>query len=314
MGSFNLAFRPKASARSEPGSAIHKPLNAPKVTKHTTKAAKTDQGGQMLIEGAKNLAEKARESVEVVESCKQMCQETCPIISPGAQTDDIIMTDVATDNAVLHNDNCPATKSDLDKKAGRKTKSFTLKDYLPKVRMTYNDFGYGKGQKHLLGNRKKWDLQVLRAIWSQQDTGDKNIVQALIAPAFNHAVLKINHEGLGCAEEEEWSFQGGDTPEDNYSYEEPREEDIMKMWDTFLRELWYGFPKTSWVRKLDQQLFVRFFSLLADARLRERCYPKIDGREHPELVRSITRFLDVAGEAGTPWMLAELEDSLNDFY
>lgn len=247
-----------------------------------------------MIEQVKKWADKAEESDEVVKTCKEFGRETLFTIPPEVQTEDVAMTDVGTNNAVLQK---------------KKKKSFTLKDYLPKVGMIYNAFG-----RYLLGNRKKRDMQVLQALWSQQDTGDKNIVQALIAPVFNQAVLKINHEGLDCAEVEDGSFQGGDTPEDNYSYEGPREEDITNMWDTFLRELWYEFPEESWARKLSKFTFVKFFSLLADARLRERCHPKVDGHEHPELVRAITRFLDVAGEAGHPWMMADLEDRLDDYY
>lgn len=202
MGSFSLAFRPKPGASSEPRSTIHKALNAPKVTKNTLKAAKTSQEEKALIEQVKKWAYKAEESAEGMKSCKQFGRETLSTILSEAQTEDVAMTDVGTNNAVLQK---------------KKKKSFILKDYLPKVGMIYNGFG-----NNLLGNRKKWDMQVLQALWSQQDTGDKNIVQALIAPVFNQAVLKINHEGLDCAEVEDESFQGGDTPEDNYSYDGPR--------------------------------------------------------------------------------------------
>lgn len=293
MGSFNLALRPKPGASSEPRSTIHRALNAPKVTKNTLKAAKTSQEEKVLMEQVKKVADKAEESAEGVKSCKQLGRETFSIIPSEVQTEDVAMTDVGTNNADL-----------LQKKRSR-----TLKNYLPKIGMIYNRSG-----NQLIGDRKTWDLEVLRAIWSQQDKGNKNTVQALIAPVFNQAVLKINHECLDCAEVEDGSFQGGDTPEDNYLYEGPREEDITNMWDTFLRELWYEFPEKSWVRELSKRRFVIFFSLLADARLRERCYPRNDGREHPELVRAITRFLDVAGEAGHPWMLADLEDRLDDYY
>lgn len=153
---------------------------------------------------------------------------------------------------------------------------------------------------------------ILRAIWSQRDTGDKNIVQALIAQVFDHAVLKIRHEeGLGGRKEEVMSLRGNDMPENNYTFDERQHEEyILTMWDTFMNELWYMFPKDCWVRKIRKRHFIKFFSLLANARLIERCFPQSNGREHCELVRAISKFLDAASETGCPWILGKEDDSV----
>ncbi|ROV94303.1 hypothetical protein VMCG_08635 [Cytospora schulzeri] len=369
MGSFNLLLRPKAGAGSKPGSTIHKPLNDPRVIKHTIKAEKTDR--EVLIEGVTRMAVKYEEKKMLNETAERdhMGQDI-PIFDPAsaAQTD-ITMTDFASNNVIFsnsinnkngnnnyrgspavndnittaelpthkalnkakvkytpkavrtsedarikravleekkcryqqqlpyqqrlpYNGNGPTAGFGLSNRAGRRVrKSFILKDYMPKVGMVYP---VRKSKSKLLGQKWQRDAAVLRALWSQRDTGDKRVLQALITPVFDQAVFKINLEG--------------DVPEDNYSYRESQEEDIRTMWNAFLKELWYEFPDNTWVRKLRKPLFVRFFSLLADARLREGFYHKGDGREHPNLVRAITSFLDAAVETGTPWVMAYMEE------
>lgn len=218
------------------------------------------------------------------------------------------MTDAVTDTTPSsnNNDNSPATQYDLsDKTSHTKNKSYTLKDYMPIVGMIYPTV---KSKSNLLGKKRKYDAEVLRALWSQKDTGDNNEVQALIAPIFTYAAWKIDVEGLNRPAGQDEVFQGGHSPEENYMYEDVREDDIKRMRDAFVNELWDISSITSWVRKVSRRRFAHFFKVLADARLYESCFPKNDGAEQPELVRQITKFLDTASRAGTCWMMKDEDE------
>lgn len=159
MASFDIAFvhRPRVGATSDSRTIIHRTLNEPKITKYTPKPVRTSKAkriGRAMLEEEKR-AENAKELSEGKKRCDEFEQHTPSTISSDAQTDDIIMTDAATNFALPINDRIAETDNDLGGEAGRsKKKSWTLKSYLPKVGMMYQDFGY-KGTRHLLSRHTK---------------------------------------------------------------------------------------------------------------------------------------------------------------
>lgn len=163
-------------------------------TKHTPKAKLSDQEVDALAE-------------RLMKHGEEMSQESVPTISANAQPEDTITIDAATNNALPNNDKIPETDNVLVNEAGRiKKKSYTLKDYMPKVGMTYFTRKY---KKVLLGQKRHYDMEVMQSLWSQQNTGDKKIEQALITQVLNHATLKIQRRSLSRADEEEHSFRRG---------------------------------------------------------------------------------------------------------
>ncbi|KUI55841.1 hypothetical protein VP1G_03212 [Cytospora mali] len=227
----------------------HNAVHRSRITVYKPKAARTSENARInrAAREEKKLADKAKDSANDAKDCEEMNQESPSIIQLTTNTEDITMADTPTSNAISNPSSSAVNIHHRGRAGTRRKMPFYLKARMPMVGMRYPEHGAVLEQRNLLG-RCQADAQVGWALWSQNNTKDKNALQALITPIFDQAVLKIQCEGLGSAKEEGSPFQG------------------------------------------------------------ERCYPKRDGREHPELVRAITRFLDAAGEAGTPWLMAYAED------
>ncbi|KAK7742247.1 hypothetical protein SLS53_004390 [Cytospora paraplurivora] len=273
----------------------HTALNnhvVPKYTKRTPKPVRTSAIARMKRE-----EHEAEKMVTRFKNCEENGQRTRSTIQEVTEPDEIAMTDAPPENALTNTNLSRSTCNKLP---------FLLQQCIPIVGMRYPDIDSSKPHS---GQRWRKNDKIVWALWSQGGSKDTKVVQGLIVPVFDNATLNLQFGWLRPAMEDEGSFQGGENPEDNYSYEAPREQDVENMWDSFLRELWSQLPESNckWARNLSEKRFASFFSFLADARVREIYYPKHDGREHPELVCAVTKFLDAAANNGTPWAMTHVE-------